>query len=104
MHDALKFLDNVESRLETKGEESYFLQILKGFAYLDLDQLYECEDIIKSLKVQLEKTFEVDQLIYSNFSKLSAYYYEKKGNYDEFYNNSLQYLAYVKEHVSIILF
>jgi hypothetical protein len=99
MNDALVFLENIEARIEPKGEEKYFIRILKGFCLLDMNRLYECEDIIKGLKVQLEKSFEVDQLIYSNFSKLCAYYFEKKENYDEFYNNSLQFLAYVKENV-----
>lgn len=102
MNEALIFLENIEVRIEPKGEEKYFIRILKAFCLLDLNRLYECEDIIKSLKVQLEKSFEVDQLIYSNFSKLSAYYFEKKENYDEFYNNSLQFLAYVKENVRIL--
>ncbi len=66
-----------------------------------MNRLYECEEVIKSLKNQLEKSFEVDQAIYSNFYKLSALYFEKKNNQDEFYNNALQYLGYVRENVSI---
>lgn len=99
MDEALIFLENIEGRIEAKGEEKYYLRILKGFCFYELNRLYECEEIIKSLKSQLEKSFEVDQVIYSNFYKLSALYYEKKENYDEFYNNSLQFLAYVKENV-----
>lgn len=99
MEESLIFLDNVESRLDSKGEELYFLRILKGFALLELNKLYECEDIIKNLKTQLERSFELDQIVLANFSKLAAYYYEKKENYDEFYNNSLQFLAYVRENV-----
>jgi 26S proteasome regulatory subunit N9 len=68
-----------------------------------MNKLYECLEIINFLKLQLEKSFEVDQLIYSNFYKLSAFYFEKKKNYDEFYNNALQYLAYVKDNVNYIL-
>lgn len=64
-----------------------------------MGKLYECEDIVKSLKIELEKRFEVDQLIYANFYKLSAKFYDYKQNYDEFYNTALQYLAYVKESV-----
>jgi hypothetical protein len=101
LDEALIFLENLEGRLESKGEEALFLRILKGFCHLEMGRLYDCEEIIKNLKVQLEKKFEVDQIIYSNFYKLSAYYYEAKENYDEFYNNSLQFLAYVKEHVSL---
>ncbi len=102
MDQALIFLDDLESRLENTGEEKHFMKILKGNALLELNKLYECEEIIKGLKIQLEKSFEVDQLIYSNFYKLSALYYEKKENFDEFYNNALQYLAYVKEGVLFI--
>lgn len=103
MEEALIFLDNIEIRIEAKGEEFYFLRILKGFCFYEMNKLYECEEIIKYLRVQLEKSFEVDQLIYSNFYKLSAYYFEKKENYDEFYNNSLQFLGYVKDQVRFFI-
>ena len=100
---ALNFLETVETRLASEGEEKLYLLILKGFCYLDLNKLYDCENVIKSLKSKLEGSFEVDQIIYANFSKLSAYYFEKKGNYDEFYNNSLQFLAYVNDTVRLTL-
>ncbi len=101
LNDALVFLDNIEARLEKKGEELLFMKTLKGFCYLKLNNLIECEGIIKNLKVELEKKFEVDQIIYSNFYRLSAIFYEIKKNYDEFYSNCLQYLAYVKDTVII---
>jgi len=101
LNDALVFLSNVEARLEKKGEEILFMKVLKGFCYLKLNSLIECEDIITNLKAELEKRFEVDQIIYSNFYKLSAQFYEVKKNYDEFYSNCLQFLAYVKENVKI---
>jgi hypothetical protein len=75
------------------------MKTLKGFCHLRLNNLIECETIIKGLKLELEKKFEVDQIIYSNYYLLSAKYYEIKKNYDEFYTNCLQYLAYVKENV-----
>ena len=64
-----------------------------------MDKLYETEDMIKDIKRSLEKMFEIDPLIYANLYRLSLEYSEKKGNWDEFYNNSIQYLAYVKENV-----
>ena len=65
-----------------------------------MEKLYETEDTIKDIKRSLEKMFEIDPLIYSNLYRLSLEYSEKKGNWDEFYNNSIQYLAYVKENVN----
>jgi len=99
LNDALIFLDNVETRLEKKGEEILFMKVLKGYCYLKLNSLIECEEIITNLKKELERRFEVDQIIYSNFYRLSAEFYELKKNYDEFYSNCLQFLAYVKENV-----
>ena len=64
-----------------------------------MGKLYECEDVMKDVKHSLEKMFEVDPLIYSSYYLLSLEYSEKKQNWDEFYTNSIQYLAYVKECV-----
>lgn len=92
-------MDNIESRLEKKGEEILFMKTLKGFVYLRLNNMIECEEIIKNLKSELEKKFEVDQVIYSNYYLLSAKFFEVRRNYDEFYGSCLQYLAYVKDSV-----
>lgn len=69
-----------------------------------MNKLFESEEIINSLKVTLAKTIDVDPIIYCNFYKLSATYFYKRKNHDEFYNNSLQYLAYAKENVKIQLY
>ena len=94
-------MDNIESRLEKKGEEILFMKTLKGFVYLRLNNMIECEEILKNLKTELEKKFEVDQIIYSNYYLLSAKFYEIRKNYDEFYSSCLQYLAYVKDNVNL---
>jgi 26S proteasome regulatory subunit N9 len=63
--------------------------------------MYKCEELIKSVRSELEKRFEVDQIVYSSFYKLSLLYYKRKENFDEFYTNALQFLAYVKDNVRI---
>ena len=68
-----------------------------------MGKLYECEDSIKDVKHSLERMFEVDPLVYSNLYLLSLEFNEKRQNWDEFYNNAIQYLAYVKEHVNLAL-
>ena len=47
-------MDNIESRLEKKGEEILFMKTLKGFVYLRLNNMIECEEILKNLKTELE--------------------------------------------------
>ena len=51
MKEALNFIENIESKsTKFKGEEKIFIKILKGFCYLDLNQMYELEEIIKNIE------------------------------------------------------
>lgn len=95
--EALVFLDQVDSRLKPKGEEGLFMQCLKANSLLGLKRFYDCEDILKSVKVSLEKYFDVDHIVYAYFYKLSALYYANKEKYDEFYSYALQFFAYCQE-------
>ena len=61
----------------------------------------ETLQIIKDTGKTIEKMNDLDPLIYSYFYKLSAKYYGFKKNYEEFYKNALQYLAYTHESVRI---
>lgn len=97
LSDALVFLEDISKRIDPKGEEKFFMQCLKSECLLGLNQLYECNDLLKEVKVSLENLFDVDHIVYSYFYKLCSQYYEKKQNYDEFYNYALQYFAYINE-------
>lgn len=97
LSDALVFLEDISKRIDPKGEEKFFMQCLKAECLLGLNQLYECNDLLKEVKVSLENLFDVDHIVYSYFYKLCSQYYEKKQNYDEFYNYALQYFAYINE-------
>ena len=97
LDDALVFLGDIEKRLKPQGEEYFYMQCLKADCLLGLNKLYECHEILKEVKVALEKLFDVDHMVYSYFYKLFSHYYDKKQNYDEFYNYALQYFAYCKE-------
>lgn len=97
LSDALVFLEDISKRIDPKGEEKFFMQCLKAECLLGLNQLYECNDLLMEVKVSLENLFDVDHIVYSYFYKLCSQYYEKKQNYDEFYNYALQYFAYINE-------
>ena len=47
----------------------------------------------------MERLNDLDPLVYSGFYLLSANYHAQKNNYEEFYKNGLQYLAYTPENV-----
>jgi 26S proteasome regulatory subunit N9 len=96
MNEGLQFIENTENKMKFKGEEEIFLRIIKGFSYLELDKMYDLEDLITDIKNEFESKSEIDSMVYANFYRLSTYFYEKKNNYDEFYNNAFQFLAYEK--------
>ena len=95
MEEALIFVENIENKHKNyKGEEKIFIKIIKGFCYLALDKMYELEEIIKNTEQDFSGNIEIDESLYSQYYKLSTLYYEKKQDYDNFYNNAFQYLAY----------
>ena len=95
MEEALVFVENIENKHKNyKGEEKIFIKIIKGFCYLALDKMYELEEIIKNTEQDFSGNIEIDESLYSQYYKLSTLYYEKKQDYDNFYNNAFQYLAY----------
>ena len=94
--EALKFVENIENshKNKYKGEEKIFIKILKGFCYYDLNRMYELEEIVKNTEQDFSGNIEIDSSLYSQYYKLSTLFYEKKQDYDNFYNNAFQYLAY----------
>ena len=95
MGEALQFVENIENKhKDFKGEAKISIKILKGFCYLELDKMYELEDIINTTEVDFTGKFEIDSTLYAQYYKLSTLFYEKKKDYDRFYNNAFQYLAY----------
>lgn len=95
MGEALQFVENIElNHKEFKGEEKISIKLIKGYCYLELNKMYELEEIIKATEVEFGGKFEIESTLYSQYYKLSTLFYEKKKEYDNFYNNAFQYLAY----------
>ncbi len=95
MEEALQFVENIENKnKDYKGEEKIFVKIIKGFCYLELNKMYELEEIIKTTEVDFSGKFEIESSLYAQYYKLSTLFYEKKEDYDNFYSNAFQYLAY----------
>jgi 26S proteasome regulatory subunit N9 len=94
MEEGLTFIENIEKKHKYKGEEKIFIKIIKGFCYLELKKMYELEEIVLNTEQDFSSNIEIDPSLYAQYYKLSSLYYEKKEDYDNFYNNAFQYLAY----------
>ena len=53
--------------------------------------------IMDQLQLKVEKEHNLDQIVYSFFYQVQAEYFGSKNDFENFYNNSLQYLAYTNE-------
>lgn len=95
MNEALQFVENIEmNHKDFKGEEKISLKIIKGFCFLELNKMYELEEIIKTTEVDFGGKYEIESFLYARFYLLCTLFYEKKNDYDNFYKNAFQYLAY----------
>jgi len=92
----IAFLRNVGDKIV--DEQAKILNNLKiGFHYLEDGKAEETLQILKDMGKKIEKMSDLDPLIYSYYYKLNAKYFAFKKNYEEFYKNGLQYLAYTHE-------
>lgn len=91
------FISDIEKRL--KDEQAKLLaQIKIGFHNLTAGKLEDTLQIIRDVNKKMERLNDLDPLVYSGFYLLSANYHAQKNNYEEFYKNGLQYLAYTPEN------
>lgn len=97
MEEGLQFVENLEKKLNLRGEEILYIKIVKGYCYFELKRKYDLEDLIKHIESEFESKSEIDPIVYSNFYKLATYFYDQQGKYDEFYFSAFQYLAYEKK-------
>eukprot|EP01100_Stratorugosa_tubuloviscum_P000810 TRINITY_DN117_c5_g1_i1.p1 TRINITY_DN117_c5_g1~~TRINITY_DN117_c5_g1_i1.p1 ORF type:complete len:389 (+),score=187.95 TRINITY_DN117_c5_g1_i1:39-1205(+) len=93
--EAIKFCNDVYSRLSKEKEAAILLQSHIAFLKLESNQSEESKELLDQLKTQLDEVTGIDPAV------CAAYYWAlccwaKYKNYSaEFYKFSLQYLAYV---------
>jgi 26S proteasome regulatory subunit N9 len=92
---AIIFLREAETRLKGTSQDAEFLcRIAQAQVKLQLGQHHDCLDILTSVKQSLEMLADVDPKVYAHLSKVFAAYFHRKEDYESYYKNSLQYLAY----------
>jgi len=92
----ISFLRNIEQKLVDE-QAKLLCKIKIGTHRLEAGNLEEALQILREVTKQIEKSNDLDPLVYSNFYLFSAKYHSQKRNYEEFYKNGLQYLAYTHE-------
>jgi len=70
-----------------------------GQHYLNLNDMDKVFQILTESKKKVDKWSDVHPFVYFTLHKVFAVYYRNRKEYDEFYNHSLQYLAYTQETV-----
>lgn len=73
---------------------------IRGTAYVLAGDFEKAVDILREAEVKLRAMYNLDKIVYSTFFRAKTIYYFKKNDYEQFYQNSLQYLAYTDTKVS----
>jgi len=95
--DANAFLKKVLDRLTIDKEAQLLIRIEMATNLLFSGNSVEAGDALAKLKEEIENAQNVDILIFSEFYKAYAFYFDQRKDYEEFYQYALQYLAYTPE-------
>ena len=92
--DANEFLRKIKDRLGIDKEAQMLLRIEIAANLLLDNAVIEAGDELTVIKEEVEKFASADALIFSEFYRVYALYYDRRRDYEEFYQYALQYLAY----------
>eukprot|EP00826_Nyctotherus_ovalis_P006721 TRINITY_DN1161_c0_g1_i10.p1 TRINITY_DN1161_c0_g1~~TRINITY_DN1161_c0_g1_i10.p1 ORF type:complete len:305 (+),score=114.11 TRINITY_DN1161_c0_g1_i10:442-1356(+) len=95
--EANEFLKRIAERLGIDKEAQLLLEIEMAVNLLFMGNLVECGDALEKLKATIEKLSGPDIIIYSEFYRAYALYFDRRKDYAQFYQFALQYLAYTPE-------
>lgn len=95
--EANEFLTRIAERLGIDKEAQLLLEIERAANLLFMGKLVECGDALSVLNITIEKLQGPDIIIYSEFYRAYALYFDRRKDYAKFYQYALQYLAYTPE-------
>lgn len=95
--EANLFLTRIAERLGIDKEAQLLLEIERAANLLFMGNLVECGDALSVLSITIEKLQGPDIIIYSEFYRAYALYFDRRKDYAQFYQYALQYLAYTPE-------
>lgn len=99
--DQIEFLDKVDERVKEKHAKIMLTAVRAIMLIIDGD-FEKANTCLKEVEPTLKAMYNLNKIVYSYFFKAKALYYLKRSEFSEFYQNSLQYLAYTSPEVSIL--
>lgn len=84
---------DLENKSYFSEQPKLICKALQGCKLVNLD-LEKCGSLLDTLKAELEGKSNYDNFVYFAFYRFSFLYYRKKGEFKQFYSNTLQSLAY----------
>lgn len=91
---ANEFLKKIADRIAINKEAQLLLRIEMAGNLLLAGSAVEAGDALAQLREDVDKFASVDPLLYSEFYRFYALYFDQRKDYEEFYQYALQFLAY----------
>ena len=92
----MEFLEKAEADLKEE-EAKTLLRVYKGYKYLELEDKEKLLDCVETTRKTIGDMINLDTSIYSEFYRLQALFFYKKGDLEDYYRNGIQFLSYTKE-------
>lgn len=73
------------------------LNSTRGSVYVLGGNFEKATEMLREAEVKLRAMYNLDKIVYSFFFKAKTLFYFKKEDFEQYYMNSLQYLAYTDQ-------
>eukprot|EP01015_Nassula_variabilis_P013817 TRINITY_DN2137_c0_g1_i8.p1 TRINITY_DN2137_c0_g1~~TRINITY_DN2137_c0_g1_i8.p1 ORF type:complete len:324 (-),score=38.71 TRINITY_DN2137_c0_g1_i8:193-1164(-) len=93
----LEFVDKLKELVLRQEQALILAELRKGFHLLEERDIEACNLILQESSKKVDRIREVDPFLYSQLYKLQANYHHARKEYQDFYKNALQFLAYTPE-------
>eukprot|EP00331_Platyophrya_macrostoma_P005899 CAMPEP_0176423540 /NCGR_PEP_ID=MMETSP0127-20121128/10339_1 /TAXON_ID=938130 /ORGANISM="Platyophrya macrostoma, Strain WH" /LENGTH=383 /DNA_ID=CAMNT_0017804499 /DNA_START=30 /DNA_END=1181 /DNA_ORIENTATION=+ len=97
LENKLNFLKKINDTLLSDKAAKLLLRTKMASHKLSHGNVDDAWTDIAEINKEIDNMSDLDSIVYSDYYYLASAYYKTKANYEEFYKNSLQYLAYTHE-------
>jgi len=94
IEDGIKFLQEAIDRSQGKHDAVFIYKIAQAEKKLDLGEHFDCLEILRACEKEIKLLPDTDAKVFSKLFFTFSLYFRRRDDQENYYQNSLQYLAY----------
>lgn len=93
---AIEFLGEAKDRLKSV-DAKFLCRIAQAEKRLRLGQHHDCIEQLNAIRAETEPMADIDPRVYASLANVSALYYRRREDYENYYKSGLQFLHYTPD-------